>query len=245
MMIDDELLMAYVDGELGATERATVEAALAQDADLRRRVESQKALRAALQGAFATTLKEPVPEALIAAARGTRGDSVVDLASRRAARAPRTWAMREWIAMAASVVLGVGIGFGVWHRGDTELVTVAANGVVEARGALADALSHQLASAQAPSSAVVIGVSFRDQAGHYCRTFTVHRAANVAGLACEATGKWTLRALAPAGAPSGGGYQMAGSQMPDVILRAVDDSIAGAPLDAAAERAALAKGWHD
>ena len=53
MKIDDELLMAYVDGELGATERAAIEAALAQDADLRRRIESQKALRATLQGAFA------------------------------------------------------------------------------------------------------------------------------------------------------------------------------------------------
>jgi len=245
MKIDDELLMAYVDGELGATERAAIEAALAQDADLRRRIESQKALRATLQGAFAPTLTEPVPEALIAAARGTRGDTVVDLASRSAARAPRTWAMREWVAMAASVVLGVAIGFSAWHRGQAELVTVAANGTVEARGALADALSHQLASAQSPSGAVGIGVSFRDQAGHYCRTFTVHRATNVSGLACEATGKWTVRALAPAGAPSGDGYQMAGSQMPDVILRAVDESIAGAPLDAAAERAALAKDWHD
>jgi negative regulator of sigma E activity len=244
MKIDDELLMAYVDGELGATERAVVEAALAQDATLRRWVESQQALRTTLQGAFAPTLVEAVPEALTAAARGARGDTVVDLSSRRATRLPRTWAMREWVAMAASVVLGVAIGFGAWHRGDTELVTVAANGTVEARGALADALSQQLASTQSPSSAVAIGVSFRDQAGHYCRTFTVHRATNVSGLACEATGRWTLRALAPAGAPSGDGYQMAGSQMPDVVLRAVDESIAGAPLDAAAERAALVKGWH-
>ena len=245
MKIDDELLMAYVDGELGAAERAAVEAAVAQDADLRRRVESQKALRATLQGAFAPTLLEPVPEALAAAARGTRGDTVVDLSSRRAARAPGRWAVREWVAMAASVVLGVAIGFGAWHRGDTELVAVAANGTVEAKGALADALSHQLASVQTASSAVAIGVSFRDQTGHYCRTFTVHRAANVAGLACEATGHWTLRALASAGTTAGGGYQTAGTQIPDVILRAVDDSIAGAPLDAAAERAALAKAWHD
>ena len=237
MKIDDELLMAYVDGELDADGRAALEAALAQDANLRQRVESQQALRATLQGAFAPTLREPVPEQLTATARATA--VVTELSSRRAPKPTRSWAAREWFAMAASVVLGVAIGFAVGHGGDAELVTVAANGTVEARGALADALSHQLASAQAPSSAVSIGISFRDQAGRYCRTFTVHRSADVAGLACAATGRWTLRALAPAGASASDGYRMAGSQMPDIVLRAVDESIAGTPFDAAAEREAL------
>ena len=66
----DEVLIAYLDGELDAGARAEVEAWLEQDAAMRERaaglVESAQLLRAA----FDPVLHEPVPERLLAAARG-------------------------------------------------------------------------------------------------------------------------------------------------------------------------------
>jgi hypothetical protein len=40
------------------------------------------------------------------------------------------------------------------------------------------------------------------------------------------------------------GYRQAGSDMPAAVLDAIDQRIAGASLDAAAERAARAQGWQ-
>jgi hypothetical protein len=70
MSIPDEVLMAYVDGELPAEERARIEAAMQSDADVARRVAQQKKLRTDLRAAFDGVLREPVPERLLAAARG-------------------------------------------------------------------------------------------------------------------------------------------------------------------------------
>ena len=45
MAIDDALLMAFVDGELDEVSRARVERAVAEDPDLRARLEQQQRLR--------------------------------------------------------------------------------------------------------------------------------------------------------------------------------------------------------
>jgi hypothetical protein len=43
---------------------------------------------------------------------------------------------------------------------------------------------------------------------------------------------------------AGGGYRQAGSALPPAVLDAIDERIAGAPLDAAGEQAARNKGWR-
>ena len=91
--------------------------------------------------------------------------------------------------------------------------------------------------------------------GDYCRTFSWGaRGEASAGLACRsgtATSAssgpgWELRTLArnAAGSQPSGPMRMAGSSLPEPVLRAVEAEIAGAPLDAQAERAALQSGWR-
>ncbi len=113
MKFDDETLMAYADGELDAAQRAQIDAAIAQDPGLALRVQEHKALRARMTGAFSRVLDQPIPERLEAAARvGTRADApargnVIKFPA-RVTRAPSPpWGAREWIAMAASLLLGV------------------------------------------------------------------------------------------------------------------------------------------
>jgi len=110
---DDETLMAYADGELDAAQRAQIDAAIAQDPGLALRVQEHKALRARMTGAFSRVLDQPIPERLEAAARvGVRAETpargnVIKFPA-RSARAPSPpWRAREWIAMAASLLLGV------------------------------------------------------------------------------------------------------------------------------------------
>ena len=67
--IPDDLLAAYVDGELDEAERLRVEQAIARDARLAQRVAQQRALRGRMRNAFERVLHEPVPQRLVNAAR--------------------------------------------------------------------------------------------------------------------------------------------------------------------------------
>lgn len=112
----DEVLIAYLDGELDAGARAEVEAWLEQDAAMRERaaglVESARLLRSA----FDPVLREPVPERLLAAARGETVGAVADIAAERAKRAAGRRTGRVWVQWAAAagvagLLIGGGVGF--------------------------------------------------------------------------------------------------------------------------------------
>ena len=250
MNYDDETLMAYADGELDAVQRAAIAAAMEKDPALAQRVEKHRALRAEVAGAFAAVLDQPVPERLVAAANG---DSVAASNRRtpphgkvlqfpiKGARAPgASWGIREWSAMAASVVLGLFISWRVFAPAEQSLLAVNGCALV-ARGELATALDRQLASDQRREEPVQIGVTFRSHDGNYCRSFTLS-ATRTAGLACRAGGDWQVAATAVAELPAGQVQQAAGT-MPAAVLAAIEARIAGEALDAAGEQDARLGGW--
>ena len=90
--IPDELLTAYVDGELEGPEHARIEQAIALDAKLAQRVARHRALRGRLRKAFDGALSEAVPQRLVNAARLPAGGpaQIIDLARGAPARARRT-----------------------------------------------------------------------------------------------------------------------------------------------------------
>ena len=252
MTISDEQLMAYVDGELDANARARIEAALASDAELARRVARQQRLREKLRAAFDEVLREPVPDRLLAAARNapgvaSRADSrVSDLAQTHARRAPsRRWGWPEWSAMAASVVGGAVIAHLLWHSPELAPFT-AKDGRLVAQAELAEALSKQLANTQSVDAPTRVGVSFRSKSGEYCRTFVTREGGGLAGLACRQRDAWALQALSrlEPGSGEASTYSPAGSSLPAAVLQTVQERIAGEPLDAAAEAAAQKGGWR-
>jgi hypothetical protein len=246
---DDETLMAYADGELDAARRAEISAAIDHDADLGRRVEEFRALHGQLSGAFAKVLHEPVPDALVKAARGGASAAPASIQKsgrvlqfpQRGSRAPGApWRGREWFAMAASVLLGVALSWRLFSPAE-EGVIVASKGALVARGSLAGALDKQLASNQRADDAVLIGLTFKTPDGSYCRNFTL-RATKTAGLACRVGSDWQIPVTTVATLPTGE-LQQAGAATPPAILQAIDARIAGDPLDAAGEDAARSSGW--
>src|SRR5687767_7024858 len=66
----DEALVAYLDGELDPAERHHVEAWLDADPAVRDRLDALARSDDLVRGAYADILDEPLPEHLIAAARG-------------------------------------------------------------------------------------------------------------------------------------------------------------------------------
>src|SRR5437762_12335514 len=72
----DETLVAYLDGELDGAERQHVEAWLAADDAARDRLTGLAQSADLLRSAYGDIVNEPVPERLIAAARGeTAGEA--------------------------------------------------------------------------------------------------------------------------------------------------------------------------
>ena len=250
--IDDEMLMAYADGELEAEEALRVSEAIAADELLAERYQAHQRLRLRVRTAHGAVLREPVPERLLETARSAAGADVVDLAAHRAARAmpvpsapteerPPGASWVQWGGLAAGLAVGVVVGglLGFGERAKNDFETTA-NGLA-ARGAIADALSTRLAGAAASADAVKLQISFVDQQGRYCRTFTNDR---MAGVACRESGEWVVQHLLQASPEPLTAMRQAASALPAPLLDSIDRSMAGAALDAAAERAALARGWE-
>ncbi|MEA3152105.1 MAG: hypothetical protein QOD56_3044 [Gammaproteobacteria bacterium] len=266
----DETLMAFADGELDATTRAAVDAAMREDPEVAKRVAQHRALRAKLQLAYASELDEAPPKRLLAAARAAATPKLEAVAgagsvrqsaaaapatvsniadARKASAARRPAAPPRWrplLSMAASLVIGVGVGYlGLRHA---DSVIGHDGGTLVAKGDLADALSNQLGSDRARSAPVQIGLSFLSKSGDYCRVFTLSGAASPAGVACHHSNVWQIRALAQDGNGAAGSqpgtYRTASSGLSPLILDAVQQQMAGEPLDQSGETQARQRGWR-
>jgi len=232
MTIADETFFAWLDGELPPVEAAAVEAEVARSPELTLAAQEHRAMQARLKAAFDTVADPPVAQRLPAA-------EVIDFADAQRRRESRRWGSPvQWAAIAATLVLGVLTG---------SLISPLRSGPVDVRDGklyaaadLNDALNNELASAPAAGASVRIGITFRDQSGAICRTFTN---AKSSGLACRDGARWQLRGLF--GAPEGqkSAYRMAAGADPN-LAALVDSTMAGNPLDAAEERTAKARRWR-
>lgn len=227
MAMDDELLIAFADGELDEVSRARVERAVAEDPALKARLETQQRLRARLAAHYAPAAEEEVPERL----RAMLETNVVAFPGARRARP--IW--QSLTALAATLVLGLALGRTLDAPGPIGVE----GGTLVARGALAEALETQLASAQPPDAATRIGVSFRSGDGRLCRTFDSETAS---GLACRNETGWQML-MTGTGTAARGQFRQAGSGDP-LVLQAAQEVMAGEPLDADAERRARDSGWR-
>ncbi len=255
--IPDDLLAAYVDGELDEAERLRVEQAIARDARLAQRVAQQRALRGRMRNAFERVLHEPVSQRLVNAARESPVGpaQIIDLARVRAQRARRSERRRPTIprrvatTIAASLLVGLGCGLLIEHLVVGANPTEYRNGALLASGLLNGALNEQLANAPAASSAVRIGLTFQARTGGYCRTFTLDEARSMAGLACRQQDRWRIVTLIDNETPGTAkattqGYRMAGSSVPVLLRQALSEHTTGDALDANAEAKARLAGWR-
>jgi hypothetical protein len=248
--IDEETLMAYADGELDADQSAQIEQLLQRDSVAAARVAQHKALRSQLQAGLSAVLSEPVPEQLLNVLKrhsNNSQDNVVELSPvRQRKRITHRWSSREWGAMAASLIVGVVIGiyalkFNLSQLGPSQLV-IEQGGALIAQGKLQNALTTQLASTRS-NQPIQIGISFRNHAGEYCRSFAVQNTQALAGLACHSHDHWRVQVLTESSAGNSGEFRQAGSEIPTAVLSLIEQQISGEPLDASSELAAKQSGW--
>lgn len=233
-MIDEDLIFAYIDGELDEQDRLRVEQAIAADPALQAVVEEHRVLADQLHRAFSPILQEPIPPAVSGSA--ATDSSVISLADERSRR-ERRWFPQptRWFALAAT--LAAGIFGGILLSGSHGGPVTDGGRQLTASGQLKFALDTQLASTQGASEPVRIGVTFRNHAGAICRSFSAEA---TEGVACRDGKDWQLRGLLTREHAGTGDYRQAASPGSAEL---VDALIAGEPLDQPQERAALAADW--
>ena len=230
MTVTPQELAAFADGELGEPRRSQVEAEVARDETLAAEIQRHRALKERLNAHFAPILDQPVPgrlAGLLGESEGKVADFTVARQKREARpRIPR-WGWIAGPALAASLALAVILPGGGAPEGyaGTELAAV---------------LDERLVADQAPAEDVRVLLSFRDEAGAYCRAFA---GAEQSGIACRDDTGWRLRLEGQGARGQGTDYRMAGADAAEIMARA-QEMAAGPALDAADERAARESGWR-
>ncbi|WP_143742930.1 anti-sigma factor [Maricaulis sp. W15] len=242
MMIDDETLIAFLDGELDEAEMERIAVAIDADPALTDRLERLQLSDQAVRETYQPIAEEAVPDHLIAAVRQADRDTAPDSETvlpfqRPTGDRPSRPAWQAYGAIAASLVIGVLIGS---RFGLTEPAPLHFEGDrLMAGGVLATALDRQ-ASGAVGEGDTHVQLSFATDAGGYCRAF---QQGGTAGLACREDGRWVVELTAPVPAGSNGPIRTASTALPTILLEAVDARIAGETLDAEAEAAAIENGW--
>ncbi len=226
--IDDDLLMAYADGELSPEETARIEKLLARDAEARERVRLYRETAALARAAFASTLEERVPEALEERIREMARDDgrVVPFPAAR-----RRVLRRLALPLAASLALLIGFAAGSRMQPESESAL------------LARALERTPSGAIGPGEVLPLA-TLESADGGWCRRFERPRDGRVAqGIACrEPDGRWRLVALLERKTDTAAGYRPAGG--PGDPLSPLAERLGMQPVDEETEAALILGGWN-
>ncbi|WP_457579994.1 anti-sigma factor family protein [Ensifer canadensis] len=264
MVFTDEILMAFADGELDDETTRLVEAALETDDDLMTRVAMFMETRAASSEALKPLLGEPVPDhlaqkvrAMAADAAARRDDGQTDAAGDKSERTDNIIAFRRpepaapsprrpsqlMMALAASLLIVVG-GVGGYIIGEAGTVNVETREVAglvdpEVSGILDQRASGEEIAIDGGQAKVRLVSTFQADGHQICREYEMKRPdqPDFVSVACRNAGRWQTQ-LAIVTPETGEGFAPASSlETVDAYLTSIG---AGAPLEAEAEKKALA-----
>ncbi len=258
MMISDETLVSYMDGELTPAETGLVESALADSPELLRGLLAMLRADKAAGTYFHTIDDRPLPAGIVTAleqfptgaSTEDAADNVVSLAGAPApapAYVPRRAAWH--LPLAASIALAIGLGTGL-NLGVAPRDTARTSSLIAASQPLYDVL-ESVASGQTVAlegeitryATPLMTVAAAD--GAFCREFEIAGPqVIVRGAACrQGDSSWLVAVqTAEATINADGNYQTASEQRPAAIAVFL---AAAAPVDKAQEQALIANKWTE
>jgi hypothetical protein len=244
---DDEALSALLDDALSPDDAIELRQRLDREPALRTRLAALEQANTAVHKAYVDVVNEPLPASVLdALALPGERDNVVTFRPRRPLLMTLLpLASAAAIALVIGLAVGVQVGPGNVLSGPAGLVAEA--GVVAPGTPLFAALdSLPSAATQAVGAGVVATprLTFGANDGGYCRLVDLaSERGRTEALACRRDGEWLLETVVFVDrAPRDGVYRPASGPSP-VVEAAVDSLIEGEPLDAAAERELIGRGW--
>ncbi|HEX7063414.1 MAG TPA: hypothetical protein VF200_15685 [Woeseiaceae bacterium] len=247
---DDELLSAYLDGELASAEADELERRLALEPSLAGRLEAMRGMDRATAAVFRAIDERPMPKRVLqllgeqAEDETPPGSNVVPLGR---GRGPRE--LYRPMALAASIALAAGLWLGRLLPGETP------GGDYPSR-ITEDSPLYTAFERTASGAALELDggryaepvLTFLSGTGAWCRQLRISGgAAPVDTLACRRDGAWhvELVTFGPAAAgPAEGSYGQASAGAAPAMRAALDALRGGEPpLGAAEEQAVIGGGW--
>jgi hypothetical protein len=265
--------MLFADGLLDGAEGERVRRLAAEDPDVRDRINIFQMTGQSLARLFDEHANAPIPARLQAFLAGQdeapRGPATSNRWRMAMAALSEAWTRLArpadgWYApaaLAASLALIAGIGFGWLLRGEaggsgTDLrdFVQAENNRLVARGALEKGLETlasggdvTVAGGGSEQARIRVMMTFRDEARDYCRQYEITTALQErhSGVACRVGGQWTvaMQALLPPARPSHDRTAPAGGSNA-AMEAAVGAMIDGDPLGRDEETAVIRQGWQ-
>ncbi len=239
--LTDEMLMAYVDGELDPETVGRIEAGLTDDPVLAKRIEVFSRTRDILADAARARPTEPVPAPIMAkalstieAARGrVAAENIVPF--RKKQQAPSSRFIPMAVAASLALVVGLAAGLGLSGRGATG-VTFASLAPDVAVALSSEASGERM---DVGGGQFVAIASFQNAEGEICREFEFDAAdlSTIVSVACHDGRAWTPRFAVLTSADSGGYAPASSLETLDAYLAAIG---AGEPLTPDQEAQALA-----
>ena len=243
--VSNEDLMAFVDGQLDPERAAEIASAVAADPSLEHRMAAYLESRAALSSAFDEVLSEPVPDHLRTLVLGDAATSRVV----RMDRSRRYSALYGWPqAIAASIILAVGVVIGAYLLPTSSTDDVFATGLVTSDRSLARALESTASGtlSRVGEHKFKVLQSFRTADNSVCREYQAGGASRGAtGVACRTADGWHVEVQVASDAPEQfSSYRPASG----VDVAAIDDVLyrlgALPGFDADTENCLIANGWQ-
>lgn len=263
MHIDDETLIAYLDGQLPEADYGPVEQALAENEALRARLQALVDSGDLVRRSFDAVLLEPVPPALIASIWRAPDPRAKRPPTGGAGRPATPWLWRffgtasdrrGWPAVAAVLLLVVSGVLG-WQmlQPDEEVRWSLREGqrVEDPSLALALEVSPSGRVLRTASGAVEVLASFERSAGGHCREFnrsTPRGTRDELGIACRTpAGDWQLEFLLAEERQADGAassYQTASDRQHEAADAFLRERVKRPALEDAEENALIARGWQ-
>ncbi len=236
--LNDELLCAYMDGELDAGTRTRVEQALVGDAGARVRLERMRVADARLKA----DVPLPAPQPGDALSQHIMDGKPMS----RASRSPRGWGAA--VSALAAGIAGLAVGFVLSRPREPVEIPVAASETTSLSGAPSSGLllaalesGESGRAASEGDRSVWIILTFRAEDGRYCRAFGSRNASSAAeGVACRSDAKWEVVAWDGTADPSEG-FRAAGSS--ELLDEVMDRLGGGGAVEVADERELIERRW--
>ncbi len=259
MKINDEILSAYVDGELNKQDKEQLEKEILNNPSIQQRIDKIHKLNSLLNEAF--VINENLPDKFIETIKNysIQGASTTNVVRFQKSDEVKNQRLRNWLptSIAASITLMLGVLLGSVlitdeiHSGfDSILISEIIPGN-ELHYVLENALSSTSVRLSQHDEDEVIFVpllSFKSTNGHYCREFDVHdQTKTLAGIACrEKDSTWRLEIIVASGSNpnSNEKYELAAGQDIEALNFIASKLMDSGPLTKEQERELISNNWQ-
>ncbi len=251
MIITDEILNAYLDGELSVDDIAEVAAQIKKSSELAKRIENMRLNDKSIAETYHAIDTKPMPDSIMEMLEEfpESQKTVLPFRKKTSVRASAPiWQM----AIAASIMLFIGLGTGRYIMPSVSVTDISA-GIIGPENTLYAVLENQPSAIAVALTAnndtlVIPSMTFRTSDNSYCREYIVTtQKSSTQNVACRIENNWVVKLSVGAQgklSPESGLYQTASQTDNPLINSYIQGLMMDDALSAEDEALIMQKNWQ-